>query len=314
MAKSPSLSSPHQRQRPSQRSTLQQILGRDYRLGYGLLIPLIIVLFGLLAYPIFTALGITLQDKTVGLPGRFIGLENYRELLFDDPFFWNVVRNGFVFTLGSVFFKLIIGMVMAIVLNQPIRFRGLFRGILLMPWVAPTVVTALTWRWILELTGVLNYMLNALGLVSSPIPWLAQYGTALTSLIIVNTWRGFPFFGISLLAGLQTIPADLYEAAEVDGATTWQQFWHITLPSLRTIILVVTILSIIWTFNDFSIVWLLTGGGPGNATDVFATYTYKLGFRASRLGYGETVSVILAPVLIGIILILSPLMLRGENE
>lgn len=314
MAKSPSLSSPPQQQRPSQRSTLRQILGPDYRLGYTLLIPLIIVLFGLLAYPIFTALGITLQNKTVGLPGRFIGLENYRELLFEDPFFWNVVRNGFVFTLGSVFFKLIIGMVMAIVLNQPMRFRGLFRGILLMPWVAPTVVTALTWRWILELTGVLNYMLDSVGLISSPIPWLAQYGTALTSLIMVNTWRGFPFFGISLLAGLQTIPADLYEAAEVDGATTWQQFWHITLPSLRTIILVVTILSIIWTFNDFSIVWLLTGGGPGNATDVFATYTYKLGFRASRLGYGQTVSVILAPILVGIILILSPLMLRGENE
>jgi len=310
MAKLSPLSVPHSSQRPR----LQRILGRDYRLGYILLIPLIVVLFGLLAYPIFTALGITLQDKTVGLPGRFIGLENYRELLFDDPFFWDVVRNGFIFTLGSVFFKLIVGMVMAIVLNQPIRFRSLFRGLLLMPWVAPTVVTALTWRWILELTGVLNYMLKAMGIISSPVPWLAQYGTALTSLILVNTWRGFPFFGISLLAGLQTIPADLYEAAEVDGATTWQQFWHITLPSLRTIILVVTILSIIWTFNDFSIVWLLTGGGPGNATDVFATYTYKLGFRASRLGYGETVSVILAPVLVGIILILSPLMLRGENE
>jgi len=310
MAKFSPLSVPH----PPHRPRLQRILGRDYRLGYILLIPLIVVLFGLLAYPIFTALGITLQDKTVGMPGRFIGLENYRELLFDDPFFWNVVRNGFVFTLGSVFFKLIIGMVMAIVLNQPIRFRSLFRGLLLMPWVAPTVVTALTWRWILELTGVLNYILKAMGIIASPVPWLAQYGTALTALIMVNTWRGFPFFGISLLAGLQTIPADLYEAAEVDGATTWQQFWHITLPSLRTIILVVTILSIIWTFNDFSIVWLLTGGGPGNATDVFATYTYKLGFRASRLGYGETVSVILAPVLIGIILILSPLMLRGENE
>lgn len=310
MAKSSALSGPHTPPRP----TLQRILGRDYRLGYILLLPLILVLFGLLAYPIFTALGITLQDKTVGMPGRFIGLENYRELLFDDPVFWQVVRNGFIFTIGSVFFKLVIGMVMALVLNQPIRFRGLFRGLLLMPWVAPTVVTALTWRWILELTGVFNYLLRSLGLSSMPIPWLAQYGTALTALIMVNTWRGFPFFGISLLAGLQTIPADLYEAAEVDGATAWQQFWHITLPSLRTIILVVTILSTIWTFNDFSIVWLLTGGGPGNATDIFATYTYKLGFRASRLGYGQTVSVILAPVLIGIILILSPLMLRGENE
>ena len=255
-----------------------------------------------------------MQDKVIGLPGEFIGLENYRELLFDDPFFWRVVQNGFIFTFGSVAAKLVVGMVMAVVLNQRIKFRGLFRGILLMPWVAPTVVTALSWRWILNLQGVLNLTLKDLGLITIPIPWLAQYGTAILSLIMVNAWRGFPFFGITLLAGMQAIPQELYEAAEVDGASVWQRFWHITVPSLRTVILVVTILSIIWTFNDFAIVWLLTGGGPGNATDVFATYTYKLGFRTSRLGYGETVSVILAPVLMIIIMILTPLMLRGEHE
>jgi multiple sugar transport system permease protein len=246
--------------------------------------------------------------------GRFIGLENYRQLLFNDPFFWQVVRNGFIFTIGSVLLKLLVGLIMALVLNQPLVFRGLWRGLLLMPWVAPTVVTALSWRWILDLTGVLNLVLRDLGLMTSSIPWLAQYGTAMFSLILVNTWRGFPFFGITLLAGMQAIPQELYEAAEIDGATVWQRFRYVTLPSLRTVILVVTILSIIWTFNDFSIVWLLTGGGPGHATDVFATYTYKLGFVTSRLGYGQTVSVILAPVLIAIIMILSPLMLRGEAE
>lgn len=293
---------------------LRKVLGRDYRLGYTLLIPLILVIFLLLAYPIGMAVWITLQDKTIGLPGRFIGLANYRDLLTNDPFFWQVVRNGFVFTIGSVAAKLAIGMIMAIVLNQPIVMRGFFRGLLLMPWVAPTVVTALSWRWILDLTGVLNLMLRDLGVMRLSIPWLAQYGTAMFALIMVNTWRGFPFFGITLLAGMQAIPQELYEAAEVDGASVWQRFWHITLPSLRTVILVVTILSTIWTFNDFSVVWLLTGGGPGNATDVFATYTYKLGFITSRLGYGQTVSVILAPVLVGIIMILSPLMLRGESE
>lgn len=293
---------------------LRRVLGRDFALGYTLIIPLFIVLFGLLAYPIFTALSITLQNKTVGMPGQFIGLGNYRELLFDDPVFWRVVRNGFLFTFGSVALKLVLGMIMALVLNQPIFARGFFRGILLMPWVAPTVVTALSWRWMLDLTGVFNYLLRSAGLMGTPIAWLAQYNTAMAALIMVNTWRGFPFFGVTLLAGMQSIPAELYEAAEIDGASAWQRFWYITLPSLRTILLVVAILSIIWTFNDFSTVWLLTGGGPGNATDVFATYTYKLGFRASRLGYGQTVSVILAPVLIGIIMILSPLMLRGENE
>jgi len=246
--------------------------------------------------------------------GRFIGLENYRELLLDDPFFWQVVRNGFIFTIGSVVLKLFVGMIMALVLNQPLVWRGLWRGLLLMPWVAPTVVTALSWRWILDLTGVLNLMLRDLGLMRTPIPWLAQYGPAMFSLVLVNTWHGFPFFGITLLAGLQAIPQELYEAADIDGASVWQRFRYVTMPSLRTVILVVTILSTIWTFNDFSVVWLLTGGGPGHATDVFATYTYKLGFITSRLGYGQTVSVILAPVLIGIIMILSPLMLRGEAE
>ena len=294
--------------------SLRTRFGRDFGLGYLLLTPLVIVLFLFLAYPIVTAVSITLQDKTIGLPGKFIWFENYRELLFDDPFFWQVVQNGFIFTFGSVATKLVVGMIMALVLNQKIKFRGLFRGIMLMPWVAPTVVTALSWRWILNLQGVLNLTLKDLGLILIPIPWLAQYGTAILSLIMVNAWRGFPFFGITLLAGMQAIPQELYEAAEVDGASAWQRFWHITVPSLRTVMLVVTILSIIWTFNDFAIVWLLTGGGPGNATDVFATYTYKLGFRTSRLGYGETVSVILAPVLMLIIIVLTPLMLRGESE
>lgn len=295
-------------------SPLWQKLGRDFVLAYLLLLPLILILFLLLAYPIGSAIWITLQDKTIGMVGRFIGLENYRELLFNDPFFWQVVRNGFIFTIGSVLLKLLVGMVMALVLNQPLIFRGLWRGLLLMPWVAPTVVTALSWRWMLDLTGVLNLVLRDLGLMTTSIPWLAQYGTAMFSLILVNTWRGFPFFGITLLAGMQAIPQELYEAAEIDGASVWQRFRYITLPSLRTVILVVTILSTIWTFNDFSIVWLLTGGGPGHATDIFATYTYKLGFVTSRLGYGQTVSVILAPVLIAIIMMLSPLMLRGESE
>ncbi|MEZ4616150.1 MAG: sugar ABC transporter permease [Caldilineaceae bacterium] len=298
----------------TQRGAWQRFLGRDWALAYLLLLPLILILFILLAYPIASAVWITLQDKTIGMVGHFVGLQNYRELLFEDAFFWQVVRNGFVFTLGSVFLKLIVGMIMALVLNQPLRWRGLWRGLLLMPWVAPTVVTALSWRWILDLTGVLNLTLRDLGLMKVPIPWLAQYGTALLSLVLVNTWRGFPFFGITLLAGMQAIPQELYEAAEMDGASVWQRFRFVTLPSLRTVILVVTILSVIWTFNDFSIVWLLTGGGPGHATDVFATYTYKLGFITSRLGYGQTVSVILAPVLIVIIMILSPLMLRGESE
>jgi ABC-type sugar transport system permease subunit len=296
------------------RQTLQNLLGREFALGYLLLVPLLVVVFGLLAYPIAHGVAITLQDKMVGLPGRFIGLENYRELIFDDPNFWPVVRNSCLFTFGSVFSKLILGMVVAVLLNRPIRFRSVFRGLLLMSWVAPTVVTVLSWRWILDLMGVFNYLLVKTPLMTLPVPWLAQYGTAMLSLIMINVWRGFPFFAVTLLAGMQAIPKALYEAAEVDGASALQRFRHITVPSLRTIILVITILSIIWTFNDFAIVWLLTGGGPGYSTDVFATYAFKSGLRASRLGYGQTVSVVLTPVLMIVIMILSPLMLRGEGE
>lgn len=289
-------------------------MGPDFALGYALLLPLVLVLFVVLAFPVLTAISITLQDKRIGSPGAFIGLENYRRLLFEDTAFWRVVQNGFIFTVGSVSLKAIVGMAMAVLLNRRMLFRGFFRGLLLLPWVTPAVVTAMAWRWILDLMGVFNYILTNLGILKLPIPWLAQYWSAQLSLIMVNAWRGFPFFGVTLLAGLQAIPVELYEAAEVDGASSWQRFWNITLPSLRTVILVVVILSTIWTFNDFSTVWLLTRGGPINATDVFATYTYKLGFETSRLGYGQTVSIILAPVLVLFILVLSPLMLRGENE
>lgn len=296
------------------RTALRSKLGRDFELGYALLVPLVVVLFGVLAYPIVTAFGVTLQDKSIGFPGRFIGLQNYRELLFEDPFFWLVVRNGFIFTIGSVGGKFILGMIMALVLNGRLVARGFFRGLLLLPWVAPTVCTVLSWRWILELMGVANYILRGLGIIEMPVPWLAQYGTAMASMVMVNIWRGFPFFGVTLLAGMQGISHELYEAAEVDGASLIQRFLHITLPSLRTVILVVAMLSTIWTFNDFSIPWLLTRGEPGHTTELFSTYTYKLGFITSRLGYGETVSFMLAPVLIVVILILSPLMLREEGE
>ena len=293
---------------------LRLTLGVEFALAYGLLFPLAVVLIGLLAYPIASAIGITLQDKKIGLPGKFIGLQNYYELLIDDPVFWLVVQNSVIFTVCSVTLKATFGMVMALVLNRPIAFRGFFRGLLLMPYAAPAVAVVLGWRWILDLMGVLNYILVNVGAIKLPVPWLAQFGTAMFSLVFVNAWRGIPFFGVTLLAGLQTIPADLYEAAEVDGASAWQLFWKITLPLIGPVLLVVTVLSVIWTFNDFSVVWLLTRGGPIHATEVFSTYTYKQGFELSNLGYGQAVSVIISPLLVLVILAVSPLMLKGERD
>jgi ABC-type sugar transport system permease subunit len=204
---------------------------------------------------------------------------------------------------------------MALLLNQHLKARNMFRGWLLLPWIAPTFVTALTWRWMFDGTsGIINFILLSVGILDQPITWLGNASTALGAVVTTNIWRGFPFFGVSLLAAMQAIPQENYEAAEVDGASPWQKFWYITVPGVRTVLIIVTMLSTIWTFNEFAIVYIMTGGGPSFATQIFATYTYNLGFVGSRLGYAIAVSTTLTPVLIILILLLSPLILRGENE
>ena len=290
-------------------------IGRDAPLGYALLIPLLLVAFGLLMYPIANAFGISLQDRMLGAPGPFIGLGNYIELLTDDRRFRAVVSNSVLFTFASVGGKIVVGMIMALILNQRIRFRGMFRGWLLFPWVAPTFVTALTWRWMYDGTaGVINYVLLNLRVIDAPIAWLADSATAMGAVVATNIWRGFPFFGVALLAAMQAIPADLYEAADVDGATGLQKFINVTLPGIRTTLVVTAMLSTIWTFNDFQIVFLMTGGGPAFATHLFATYAYKVGFEGSRIGYATAISFLLTPVLIVMIMALSPLILKSETE
>jgi multiple sugar transport system permease protein len=299
----------------ARRSIFRRIFGKDAPLGYALVAPLVLVMLGLLAYPVISALLISLQDKVLGQPGRYIGLGNYAELLFRDRRFRLVVRNSFIFTFASVFGKLVIGMAMALLLNQHIKARNIFRGWLLLPWIAPTFVTALTWRWMFDGTsGVINFVLAKLGLLDQPVAWLGGGATALLAVIITNIWHGFPFFGVSLLAALQAIPAEQYEAADVDGATSGQKFWHVTLPGVKIVLIITTMLSLIWTFNDFQIVYIMTGGGPAFATHLFATYTYYVGFSGSRLGYAIAVSTILTPALIVMILALAPLILRGERE
>jgi multiple sugar transport system permease protein len=294
---------------------LRRWLGPDAAIGYVLLVPLFVIILGLLAYPVVSALLLSFQDKKIGTPGTFVGLANYVELLTKDVRFYSVVRNSFVFTFFSIVGKLLLGMLLAIVLNQQFKARSFFRSWLLLPWIAPSLVTTLTWRWMLDgSTGIINFVLMSLHLTKNPIAWLGTGSTAMGSIIAVDIWRGFPFFAVTLLAGMQAIPSELYEAAAVDGATRWRQFRFITLPGLRTVILIVTLLSTIWTFNEFQIVYVLTGGGPDFATQIFATYTFNLGFQASRLGYAVAVSVTLVPILVAIILLLAPLMLRGEDE
>jgi ABC-type sugar transport system permease subunit len=292
---------------------LKQRLGPDWRLGFLFVAPIVVLVLALVAYPFGYAIYLSMTRKFVGMPPVFVGLENYIRLA-SDGFFQRAVWNSVIFTFGSVAFKLVLGMAMALVLTSKIRFRSLFTGLLLVPWVAPTVVTALNFLWIYDGSlGVLNYLIvKVFRILPQGVGWLSEAGTAMAAVIFVNIWRGFPFFGISFLAGMKAIPAELYEAASVDGANAFQRFIHVTLPGLRNIVIIVVLLSTIWTFNDFAIVYILTKGGPGGATMVLPVFTYELAFGAQRLGDAIAVALYMLPPLAIVIIVLARHMRRGH--
>ena len=288
------------------------MLPPDAGIGYLFVLPLVVLVLLLIAYPLGSAVYLSLTEKYVGYPPRFVGLKNYVELT-GDPVFRKVVWNSAVFTVASVTVKLVIGLLMALSLHKALFARRLVRGILLLPWVVPTVITALAWHWMFDaLRGFINVSLEPLGLISEPIAWLGQPATAMMAVVVVNIWRGFPFFGVSLLAGLQAIPADLYEAAAVDGASATQRFRHVTLPGLRPVILVTALISTIFTLNDFNIVYVMTRGGPGIATHILATYTYEVGFQALRWGRAVAVSMYLMPLVVVMIVVLARRLTRED--
>ena len=297
------------------RARLRRRLGADWHLGYLFVLPMVVMVIALVAYPFVYAAYLSLTRKYVGVPPVFVGFENYVRLAYDG-FFRRAVWNSFVFTVASVGFKLLLGMAMALVLTSKIRYRILFTGLLLVPWVAPTVVSALNFLWIFDASlGVLNYLLvKVFRILPQGVGWLSEPGTAMASVIFVNIWRGFPFFGISFLAGLKAIPTEHYEAAAVDGANIVQRFRHVTLPALRNIIIIVMLLSTIWTFNDFAIVYILTKGGPGGATQVLPVFTYEMAFGAQRLGEAIAVALYMLPALAAVIIVLSRYMRRSHAK
>jgi ABC-type sugar transport system permease subunit len=296
------------------RDGLRRWLGPDYRMGFLFVGPIVVLTLALVAYPFCYAIYLSLTRKYVGMPPVFVGFENYVKLTYDG-FFQRAVVNSFIFTFASVGFKLVLGMVMALVLTSKIRFRSFWTGVLLIPWVAPTVVSALNFLWIFDFSlGVLNYLLvRVTGLLSQGVGWLSEPNTAMASVISVNIWRGFPFFGISFLAGMKAIPGELYEASAVDGANVVQRFRYVTLPGLKNIMIIVVLLSTIWTFNDFAIVYILTKGGPGGATQVLPVLTYEIAFGAQRLGEAIAVALYMLPAIAIVIIVLSKYMRRGRK-
>ena len=293
-----------QAERLPARPRASHLLRPEALTGYCLISPAVFLMLVLLAYPFVLAVHISLTDRVLGEPGKFIWFRNFVKLL-QDSLFRQTVWNSFVYTLSTVCLKMLLGIILALLLNQEMRYRNLVRGALLLPWIVPTSLSVLTWLWMFDsLFSVVNYILLGLGLISKKVPWLGDPVWAMVSVIIVNTWRGLPFFAVSFLAGLMTIPRELYEAAETDGAKAFRQFWHITLPLLQPVIAVVVLFSTIWTFADFQIVYILTHGGPINATQIFATMAYDVALVAGRIGEGSAISLFLFPALLIVIILM----------
>ncbi|MFD0682749.1 MULTISPECIES: carbohydrate ABC transporter permease [unclassified Paenibacillus] len=289
---------------------LQSNRKSELALGYTSVMPIVIIIFVVIGIPFVNALYLSLTDKTVGADAHFIGFDNYREI-FSDPIYWKVLKNTFVYFVTDVFFKLIIGMVFALTVNQQFFGRSVVRVLFLVPWAISGMVAALTWKWMYNDTfGIINKVLLDIGLIDVPVAWLSGANIALVSVIIVNIWRGIPFFLFSILGGLQTIDRQLYEAAKIDGAGTIRQFFSITIPSISSVIVITTMLSSIWTFNDFENIFLITGGGPLYNSAVISVYTYEVAFLQNNMGKSLSVAGSIIPIL----LVLMFLMTRKLNK
>jgi len=277
-------------------------LEREGVFSWLMVAPPIAFLVALVGYPFFYGIWLSLQNRPVAKAGEFIGLDNFVHA-WHDPVFRLVVINTIVYTVATTILKMVGGLGLALVMNQNFRFRNLTRALLLLPFIVPTVLSTIAWQWILDPAfSVINWALVYTGLANPGPSWLGNPDLAMFSLIIVNTWRGLPFYAITLLAGLQTISPELYEAATIDGATTWQRFRHVTLPLLKPVIFIVTMFSVIFTFADFQLIYVLTRGGPANATHVFATYAFDIAMGAGQFGQGAAIALSMVPPLALIIL------------
>ena len=300
--------------RPGWFKSSQRALGRDWPVAWLFFLPTALLLFGLIGWPFLRALYYSFFNVVGVREGAFVGLQNYTNLWSDD-FFRRSIGTTISFTFFSEVFKFALGLSAALLLNNLPRWGSVLGGLVLLPYIVPEVVRALAWRILLDpLFGALNYVLvNSLHIMSKGPSWLADPGTALPSVITVNVWSGIPFFVILFLAGLKAIDKELYEAAAVDGANAWRRFLHVTLPGLRYVVIVAVLLSTVFTFNSFTLTYLLTGGGPGGATRVYAILAYEYAIQSLRFSAGTAVAMTVAPFLFILILFLGRYMMRRED-
>jgi multiple sugar transport system permease protein len=272
-------------------------------LGLWFMLPAAAFLILLLVYPLCYGIWLSLTDARIGRPGVFVGLENY-EWLWGDATFWLAVFNTLLYTGVASVIKFAVGLYLAILLNQNLPFKALLRSVILIPFIVPTVLSAIAFWWLYDAQfSIISWSLRHLGLIDHNINFLGDVWNARWSVIFANIWRGVPFVAITLLAGLQTVSPSLYEAATIDGATSWQVFRHITYPLLTPIIAVVMTFSVLFTFTDFQLIWAITRGGPVNATHLMATLSYQRAILGGYLGEGAAISTAMIPFLLAAILI-----------
>ena len=274
-------------------------------LPYVLLSPAVLATLALVFLPMLQAVVTSLHHNILWKPRdvRFIGLDNY-VVVAHDAVAWSSLGRTLLWIGLTVPLQLLLGLATALLLNQRFRWRGIARSLILIPWALPSVVIALMWSWMYQpQVGLFNDLLLRIGLVNEAVPWLAQPSTALYAIILALVWQGFPFFAIMILAGLQAIPAALYEAAAIDGATPWQQFVEVTLPGLKGVLVTAVMLRLIWVANSIDVIVVMTGGGPGYATHTLPLYAFKRTYGSMDFGYGTALAVSFSVLLLGLIVL-----------
>ena len=277
-------------------------VNRDW-LGFWFMLPAAAILLLFLAYPLGLGVWLSFTDARIGRSGTFVGLENY-EWLWGDNVFWLSVFNTLLYTTVASTIKFAVGLYLALLLNENLPFKAILRAVVLIPFIVPTVLSAIAFWWIYDAQfSIVSWSLKHLGLIHENINFLGDVWNARWSVIFANIWRGIPFVAITLLAGLQTVSPSLYEAATIDGASAWQRFRYITYPLLTPIIAVVMTFSVLFTFTDFQLIWVLTRGGPVNATHLMATLSYQRAILSGYLGEGSAIATAMIPFLLAAILI-----------
>lgn len=282
--------------------------------GLLLFLPAFLVIFGFIFFPVAYSFWLSFTNKHAILPQyEYVGLGNYTELS-TDQYYWLSFWRGLIFAGGSIFFQVLLGLLVALVLNEPFRGRGFVRGITLFPYMLPTIVVILLWKWLLSASyGPVNYVLQAGGITQTPVVWLGDRWL-MTSTIFIAVWQFFPFVVISLLARLQTIDLQLYEAAAIDGANTWRRFLHITLPELRYVLFVIILLRTFFMFTKFDVPWLMaTGGGLQELVQNLPVFAFRKTFRFMQAGEGAAVSISLFLLLILLSLVYFRMFRRGTE-